>query len=251
MRIAVRIKENGDQAAAERLAGRLQLPLLYSEPDENLFDLILQQDEEGLALVGNGQLMRADLSKMLPRLARNNLNGELLVKAARLKNFDGVPLVVDATAGLGEDSILLAAAGFQVKLFERDQVIAALLEDALRRAGEIPELADIVGRMELFATDSVVALSNLSVFPDVVLLDPMFPARQKSGLIKKKFQLLQKLERPCSEEEVLLQAALDSQPRKIVIKRPLKGPNLADRKPDYSLKGKAIRYDCIVLPPRI
>ncbi len=251
MRIAVRIKENGDQAAAERLAGRLQLPLLYSEPDENLFDLILQQDEEGLALVGNGQLMRADLSKMLPRLARNNLNGELLVKAARLKNFDGVPLVVDATAGLGEDSILLAAAGFQVKLFERDQVIAALLEDALRRAGEIPELADIVGRMELFATDSVVALSNLSVFPDVVLLDPMFPARQKSGLIKKKFQLLQKLERPCSDEEVLLQAALDSQPRKIVIKRPLKGPNLADRKPDYSLKGKAIRYDCIVLPPRI
>ncbi|MBQ4243593.1 MAG: class I SAM-dependent methyltransferase, partial [Clostridia bacterium] len=36
-------------------------------------------------------------------------------------------------------------------------------------------------------------------------------------------------------------------PHKIVIKRPLKGPFLAGRKPDYSLQGKAIRYDCIVL----
>lgn len=75
----------------------------------------------------------------------------------------------------------------------------------------------------------------------------MFPARQKSALIKKKFQLLQQLEQPCTDEDALLHAAIASAPYKIVIKRPLKGAWLADRKPDYSLKGKTIRYDCIVL----
>jgi 16S rRNA (guanine1516-N2)-methyltransferase len=82
----------------------------------------------------------------------------------------------------------------------------------------------------------------------VILLDPMFPERQKSALVKKKFQLLQQLECPCTDEEELLQAAINAKPRKIIIKRPAKGPFLANRKPDYSISGKAIRYDCIVIP---
>ena len=127
-------------------------------------------------------------------------------------------------------------------------MIAALLRDALRRAAELPELAEIVGRMQLFEEDSLTALPQLSAVQDVILLDPMFPERQKSALIKKKFQLLQKLERPCGDENALVNAAIAAHPRKVVIKRPLKGPYLANRKPSYSLKGKAIRYDCLVLP---
>jgi 16S rRNA (guanine1516-N2)-methyltransferase len=65
--------------------------------------------------------------------------------------------------------------------------------------------------------------------------------------VKKKFQVLHQLEQPCTDETELLDAAVSAGPRKIVIKRPLKGPYLAGRKPDYSLKGKAIRYDCIIL----
>jgi 16S rRNA (guanine1516-N2)-methyltransferase len=76
----------------------------------------------------------------------------------------------------------------------------------------------------------------------------MFPARQKSGLIKKKFQLLQQLEQPCTDEVELLNVALEAKPRKIVIKRPAKGPYLAEIKPHYSISGKAIRYDCFVFP---
>ena len=59
--------------------------------------------------------------------------------------------------------------------------------------------------------------------------------------------LLQKLERPCEDEAALLEAACSALPRKIVVKRPAKGPYLAGRKPSYSLAGKAVRYDCIVL----
>ena len=75
----------------------------------------------------------------------------------------------------------------------------------------------------------------------------MFPARTKSALVKKKFQLLQQLERPCNDEEELLQAALAAKPRKVVIKRPAKGPYLGGVKPDYSLSGKSVRYDCLVI----
>ncbi len=43
---------------------------------------------------------------------------------------------------------------------------------------------------------------------DVVLLDPMFPARTKSAAVKKKFQLLHLIEQPCADEEELFEAAV-------------------------------------------
>jgi 16S rRNA (guanine1516-N2)-methyltransferase len=91
-------------------------------------------------------------------------------------------------------------------------------------------------------------MAGLKEVPDVIYLDPMFPSRQKSALVKKKFQMLHKLEQPCEEGCKFLEAALDCKPRKIVIKRPIKGEFLGDRKPDYSISGKTIRYDCIVIP---
>jgi 16S rRNA (guanine1516-N2)-methyltransferase len=72
----------------------------------------------------------------------------------------------------------------------------------------------------------------------------MFPERQKSGLINKKLQLIQKMEPPCGEEEALFAAAISAGPSNLVVKRPLKSPYLAGRKPNYTLSGKAIRYDC-------
>ena len=100
--------------------------------------------------------------------------------------------------------------------------------------------------MTVFEGDSIEYMASLTAAPDVVLLDPMFPERQKSALIKKKFQLIHRLEKPCDDEDSLLSAAVNLCPHKIVIKRPLKGAFLAGRKPDYSLTGKAIRYDCFV-----
>ena len=66
-----------------------------------------------------------------------------------------------------------------------------------------------------------------------------------SGALKK-FQLLHHLEAPCTDEEGLLRAAIACGPRKVVIKRPAKGPYLAGIKPSYSIDGKAVRYDCII-----
>ena len=216
-------------------------------------DLSLIRDDDGLFLTDGRLVLRGDFTEMSNRLKRGNLQQELLVKAARLKRDkkdppEKRPLVIDATAGMGEDSFLLAAAGYEVWLYEYDPVIAALLEDALQRALAVPELSEAAGRMRLFKENSIEALKRLPVSPDVVYLDPMFPERQKSALVKKKFQLLQQLESPCCNEEELLKAAITASPRKLVIKRPLKGPYLGGIKPDYSLTGKAIRYDCFTFP---
>lgn len=208
----------------------------------------LRRDERGLALVGGGMELLGDFTRMLPRLRTDRLGRELLVRAARVRGAEE-PTAIDCTAGLGEDSLLLAAAGFRVTLFERDETICALLSDAMERAANEPQLKDIVERMTLVGGDSIAGLAELGFAPDVVYLDPMFPGRTKSAAVKKKFQLLHHLEQPCEEENELVAAALAASPRKVVIKRPAKGPQLAGIKPSYSISGKAVRYDVLV-PPR-
>lgn len=211
-------------------------------------DLILKRDDDGLALVSEGQVLRGDFTRMLPRLKNGNLSRELLVRAAKIKDADRPLTAIDATAGLGEDSLLLAAAGFYVTLYEHNPTIYALLEDALKRAANIPELAEIVARMQLFQGDSIQAMRQLETPPDVILLDPMFPERQKSALVKKKLQMIQKLEIPCADEAEFIMTAMQARPKKLIIKRPPKGPYLAGIKPDFSIGGKAVRFDGFVSP---
>ncbi|MGI6638138.1 MAG: class I SAM-dependent methyltransferase [Desulfobulbus sp.] len=237
---------------AEQLANRLQAPLVWNKPSGS--SLVLRMDKNGLALglIGaalSRYMLHADFDRMLPRLKSGGLNRELLIRAARIRHRQETQplLAVDATAGLGEDALLLAAAGFEVQLCEHNPIIAALLEDGLRRAKEQPELAAICCRMHLHAGNSIDFLQQLRIEPDLILLDPMFPPRQKSAKVKKKLQLLQMVEQPCPNEEALVQAALAARPRKLVIKRPRKGSPLAGISPSYSLIGKAIRFDCMLV----
>ena len=234
-------RSGADPAFVDLLSKRTGAPI-SDIPGEGL---TLIADKDGLTLTGYGLSLKGDLSSMLRRVTGGRLSHETLVKLAKTK--EPLPFAVDATAGMGEDSFILAAAGYEVTLFESDPVIAALLEDSLRRARLDPALCETASRMTLIQGDSIKGMSELKKAPDIIYLDPMFPARTKSGLVGKKLQLLQKLEKPCSSEEELLNAAISANPRKIIIKRPLNGPYLAGKKPGYSVKGKAIRYDCIVL----
>ena len=208
--------------------------------------LFLVRTEKGLTLVGDGMELRGDFTGMIRRLKQNNLSRELLVRTAKIKGKQGNLTAIDATAGLGEDALLLAAAGFYVTLYEYNPVIALLLEDAIERGKQVSELKECVSRMTLVKGDSIENLKKQEESPDVILLDPMFPERQKSALVKRKFQLLQQLECPCDDEDALLEAAIAAHPHKLIVKRPVKGSYLGGRKPSHSLKGKAIRYDCYV-----
>jgi 16S rRNA (guanine1516-N2)-methyltransferase len=167
---------------------------------------------------------------------------ELLIRAARIRGVDH-PLLIDATAGLGRDGFLLAAHGFRVVMIEANPVVAALLDDGLRRARHLPRLEAVLARIRLFVGNSLELLPQLDEQPAVIYLDPMFPQRTKSAKVKQDLRLLQLLDRHDLAPEPLLAAALAIGANKVVVKRPLKGPFLGGIAPGHCLKGKAIRFD--------
>ena len=237
-KIVVCIGKGGQKDMAESFSRRTGSPIV-NKPGDYLTVLF---DSKGVSLSGFGLSYQGGFENMLHRVTNGRLQHEMLAKAVKTDQEN--LKAIDATAGMGEDSLLLAACGYQVTLYEQNPVIAILLKDALRRAKKNTVLKDIVSRMQLVEGDSIEHLNKRLDPVDVIYLDPMFPGRQKSGLINKKLQLIQKLEPPCSKETALFDAAMAAQPSKIIVKRPLKSPYLDERVPSYSLKGKAIRYDC-------
>ena len=242
--ISILVKNNSNIEKAKKISEKLNIEIKTEDNIES--DLILQFDEDGLSLISRNMKLYGDFTNTIRRIKQSNLEKELLIHAAKIKGKKQDLIAIDATAGMGEDSLLLAAYGFKVNLYEKNPIIAELLKDALERAKQTPELKEIVYRMEVFEEDSIIAMSKLDYKPDVILLDPMFPERTKSALIKKKFQILHQIETPCTNEKELLNSAIKANPKKIVIKRPLKGEYLAGIKPSYSVKGNSIRYDCII-----
>ena len=239
--IVVCFEKGGQKDMAEAFARRIGAEI-SEKPGPKLTILF---HAKGVSLTGYGLSYQGDFENMLHRVTNGRLQHEMLVRAA--KSDKPGRKAIDATAGMGEDAFLLAAQGYEVTLFEQNPVIAVLLKDALRRAKKHPVLKDIASRMNLVQDNSVEGMSKLLDPVDVIYLDPMFPARQKSSLINKTLQLIQKLEPPCSEETDLFDAAISASPSKIIVKRPLKSEFLAGRKPSYTLNGKAIRYDCYTL----
>ena len=240
-KIVVCIGKGGQKDMAESFSRRTGSPIV-NKPGDYLTVLF---DSKGVSLSGFGLSYQGDFENMLHRVTNGRLQHEMLAKAVKTDQEN--LKAIDAPAGMGEDSLLLAACGYQVTLYEQNPVIAILLKDALRRAKKNTVLKNIVSRMQLVEGDSIEHLNKRLDPVDVIYLDAMFPGRQKSGLINKKLQLIQKLEPPCSEETALFDAAMAAQPSKIIVKRPLKSPYLDERVPSYSLKGKAIRYDCYSL----
>lgn len=241
-KIVVCLGKGGQRDMAESFSRKTGAPIV-DKPGEYL---TIHFDSKGVSLSGFGLTYQGDFAEtMMHRVTNGRLQHEMLVKAASSEK-EGRK-AIDATAGMGEDAFLLAAQGYEVTLYEQNPVVAALLKDAIRRAKKNQILKDIAGRMKVVEADSVESMSKLLDPVDVIYLDPMFPARQKSSLINKKLQLIQKLEPPCSEETDLFDAALKVCPSRIIVKRPLKSECLAGREPSYTLKGKAIRYDCYVL----
>ncbi len=246
--LALSLEPMGDPARAASLARDLALPLI---DDPHRAELLLVLGPQGLALrrpndpALTGEL-RVDFDRPSARRRQQSPHRELVVQAARLRRAGESPLVVDATAGLGRDGFLLAAAGFRVVLCERNPVVAALLRDGLARAALLPRTAAIAARIRLIAADFADGLEQLSERPAVIYLDPMFPPRSKSAKVKQELQLLQLLEGTGggeSDAAGLLQTALAAGPRKVVVKRPLKGPALAGPAPSHVLRGKAVRFD--------
>jgi len=176
------------------------------------------------------------------RFRRGHGRGHPLVKAAGFRK-DRIPAVVDATAGLGRDSFLLASVGANVVMLERSAAVHALLADALARASAAsPDLADVVSRITLIHGDARERLPALR--PDVVIIDPMHPPRQNTALVKQEMRLLSGIVGADEDSQELMQVALASARERVVLKWPLRAkPLLESPKPSHQFAGKTVRYE--------
>jgi 16S rRNA (guanine1516-N2)-methyltransferase len=176
------------------------------------------------------------------RFRRGHGRGHPLVKAAGFRK-DRIPTVVDATAGLGRDSFLLASLGANVVMLERSAQVHALLRDALARASAAsPDLAEVVARMTLIHGDARDRLPKLR--PDVVIMDPMHPPRQNSALVKQEMRLLSGIVGADGDSHELMLVALRSARERVVLKWPLRAaPLLESPKPSHQFAGKTVRYE--------
>jgi 16S rRNA (guanine1516-N2)-methyltransferase len=184
---------------------------------------------------------------------------------------NGLPNIVDATAGMGGDSFVLASLGFNVHMIERSPIVAALLNDALTRAkrpliqlthstpiSESAELLAILNRLSLTNTDATQYLNDVqhqarhqasTKTPiDVVYLDPMYPEKKKVAATKKEMKALQTLVGPDLDSESLLAAALHVAGYRVVVKRPKQAPaltcaGLAKLHPTSHIASPNTRYD--------
>ncbi|MGF6692753.1 class I SAM-dependent methyltransferase [Pseudomonas sp. D(2018)] len=170
-------------------------------------------------------------------------SGQMIAKAVGVQ--PGIrPKVLDATAGLGRDAFVLATLGCEMTLIERQPLIGALLEDGLARAGRDLETAAIVARMRLLQGNAIELMRGWQgEAPQVIYLDPMFPHRDKSALVKKEMRLFRPLVGDDQDAPALLGAALALASHRVVVKRPRKAPIIEGAKPSYALEGKSSRYD--------
>ena len=169
--------------------------------------------------------------------------GQMIAKAVGVQA--GIrPHVLDATAGLGRDAFVLATLGCQVDMVERQPLVAALLEDGLQRAALDAEVGPIVARMHLHSANAIELMRNwVGDVPQVIYLDPMFPQRDKSALVKKEMRLFKPLVGEDPDAPALLEAALALASHRVVVKRARKAPAIAGAKPGYVLDGKSSRFD--------
>lgn len=163
--------------------------------------------------------------------------------------------ILDATAGLGRDAFVLASLGASVTMLERNPVVAALLFDGLRRGAAITELSWLSERMQLLHGSALDSLQQRAMpqhaLPqhravDVVYLDPMFPARDKSALVKKEMRAFHDVVGSDTDADALLAPALQLAQKRVVVKRPGYAEFLALQTPTMSVTGKNNRFDVYI-----
>lgn len=236
---------------------RQQLSLSATQP------ILLLDDKNKLSWLSDGLSVTPEWDKLQRRVVSAGRKSELLLQAAKL-TADST--VIDATAGFGHDSLILASTGAQVIMLEQQPLMALLLLAEQQRMSALPNWQKLMSRLQIINTD---ALSYFADFSneltaenhhgaDVIYLDPMFPEDSyqdsktgKGAKVGKHMQALHQLARPPTpdEEQQLLQSAQSvvsknaQKQGRVIVKRPQFAPLLADLQPSESWSNEAVRFD--------
>jgi 16S rRNA (guanine1516-N2)-methyltransferase len=245
----IAVSETPSADAARRLAREVQLPLCAG--DCAGFRFVLRYENEHLELIDTTQQTGGPLwidfagGRAGHRRQFGGGRGQPLARAIGLKGGAN-PTVVDATAGLGRDGFVLACLGARVTWLERSPIIAALLADGLARAQRDPELGPLItDHLRLITPHGREWLQACppDERPEVIYLDPMYPGRSKSALVKKEMRFLQELVGKDDDAPALLAAALRCATKRVVVKRPASAPPLEGPKPAGAVASENTRYD--------
>lgn len=147
--------------------------------------------------------------------------------------------VLDLTGGLGIDSVFLTRNAYQVETVERHPLIYFLLNQAQKKSSD-----SLIRKMKFHFSDAQKFLSeNLDRIKnfDAIYFDPMYPEKGKTALSRQEMQLFKSLVGKDEDAASILAMLRNCGPR-IVVKRPLQGESLDDKKV-HEFLGKTVRYD--------
>ena len=236
---------------------RQQLSQIATQP------ILLLDDKNKLSWLSDGLSVAPEWDKLQRRVVSAGRKSELLLQAAKLTADSQV---IDATAGFGHDSLILASTGAQVTMLEQQPLMALLLLAEQRRMSEFPNWQKLMSRLQIINIDARSYFKNLqadkivdnSKVVDVVYLDPMFPEDSyqdsktgKGAKVGKHMQALHQLACPptSDEERQLLQSAQavvsqnGQKQGRVIVKRPQFAPLLAHQQPSESWHNEAVRFD--------
>ena len=229
---------------------------------------ILVLDEKNkLSWLSDGLSVAPEWDKLQRRVVSAGRKSELLLQAAKITADS---MVIDATAGFGHDSLILASTGAQVIMLEHQPLIALLLLAEQQRMSTLPNWQKLMRRLQIINTDALSYFESIDFTDssngltanshqtiDLVYLDPMFPEDSyqdsktgKGAKVGKHMQALHQLARPptLEEESQLLQSAQaivsqNASQGRVVVKRPQLAPLLAHQQPSESWHNEAVRFD--------
>lgn len=254
--IAILARQHSDVEITKKIASQIECDFFIDRTAESLdahpFVLIVDGDKIYLQQTGRkapGPIFAEFTEGAVDHRRKfGGGKGQMIAKAVGLKA--GVyPTVLDATAGLGKDSFVLASLGSSVVMLERSPIAHILLENGLNRARDFsqendPELLTVINRLQLIHQSSHDYFASLkNNYPDVIYLDPMFPEREKSAEVKKEMTAFHLLIGKDEDADLLLPLALAHVNYRVVVKRPRKAPFLNNQTPSFQLEGKSSRFD--------
>jgi 16S rRNA (guanine1516-N2)-methyltransferase len=192
----------------------------------------------------NGESLKIDFFSEPYRYFQRKHRGKSELLARAIGTAKGMDDVWDATLGLAEDCVFLSLLGCTVRASERHPMLYQLLEQAFANARIQPETKVAAEKIKIFLGDSAQLLKNLSESqrPQVIYLDPMFPEKKKSALPRKEMRLFRLLVGEDPDADKLFQVALETAKTRVVVKRPLKAPDLA-KGVIHRFEGQTVRYD--------
>ena len=224
--------------------------------------ILLLDEKNKLSWLSDGLSVAPEWDKLQRRVVSAGRKSELLLQAAKATSDS---MVIDATAGFGHDSLILASTGAQVTMLEQQPLMVLLLLAEQQRMSALPNWQKLMSRLQIINIDALSHFEKLQAESvnaikkvDVIYLDPMFPEDSyqdsktgKGAKVGKHMQALHQLASPpTSEEELQLlqsaQAVVSQNAQKqgrVVVKRPQFAPLLANQQPSESWSNEAVRFD--------